>query len=508
MSELLSREYKKKSIRSSSEIADELRAAPVGRGAGAKLLIPFDIWRTVVLLCLLSAGLMALAFPPLRWSWAAHLALVPMLLAIVRSPSRWSVVLGTGLAGMVFFGGEMYWLIMTELPSYIGVVLFCLLFWIGFGLLLRWTANQTRLPLALLAPIWWVSMEIGRSYALTGFPWLLLGQAQARTLVLLQSADVAGVYGLSALSAATAGLLVDLITRPIFLRYGKHIRISASLKYAAAGVAVFWIVALGYGIYRLRPVEMRQGPLVVTVQCSVPQEVMPKHAADSPVEDSSDGAAPIAAGAGQGSEKPKNGLKLSYEQLYRHTVEALKAHPDADLVVWPETMVPALLNREVLLPHVSQSRLSLDVRRWRNYWLEIHQLIAGGQTSLLLGTQAVVWHDAQNKFPDTYNSAILMRPDDELYFSRTRYDKVHLVPFGEYVPFRDSIPWLYKLLMGFTPYEDKSDYNLTPGDSFVRMSVAESRFAVPICFESSIARVCRQMVYVDGRKAVDFLANI
>ncbi len=476
--------------------AQQPSATTTGRAPGANLLIPFDNWHTVIILSLVSAGIMALAFPPLRWSWLAHLALAPMLLAIVRAPGRWSLLLGPGLAGAVFFGGEMYWMPMATLPGYIGTVIFCLIFWVLFALLLRWTSRRTLLPLTLLAPVIWVAMEVGRTYALTGFPWFLLGHAQARTLTLLQSADLAGVYGLSALSAASAGLLVDLITRPVFLRYGKHIRLARSLKISAALLLAFWLLVVGYGIYRLQPVEMLPGPKVVTVQSNVPQEVMPVTAEETPTDDEA------------GKEGAKSGLKQAYNQLMEETKEALAAHPEADLVVWPEAMAPGILNWESLWPSWERKDLPEDFVRWRDYWTEIHSLIADRRTDLLVGSQTLAWKKIKDGYDvaGRYNSAILFRPDDQPYVSTMRYDKMHLVPFGEVVPFRESAPWLYKMLMSFTPY--KIDYSLNWGERVVRMETAGARFGVPICFESSIARLCRQMVYENGSKKADFLANI
>ena len=109
-----------------------------------------------------------------------------------------------------------------------------------------------------------------------------------------------------------------------------------------------------------------------------------------------------------------------------------------------------------------------------------------------------------------FNSAVLYRAGGARYAGR--YDKMHLVPFGEVVPFRDSWPWLYRLLNSFTPYD--YEYTLAAGSdakvfSFERGKGVVSRFAVAICYEDVMPQVVRRLAGVeDGGKRIDFLVNI
>lgn len=485
-----------------------------GHAPGAGARVPLRTWGGNLILWMATVGLLSLAFPPVRWSWVAHVALVPMLLAVARAPNR-KVLLGSAAAaGLVLYGGQMYWMYMVTWSAYVGVVLYCLIFWLLLALLLRWTLRRTHLPLVLLAPAIWVSLEWCRSWVLTGFPWLFLGHPQAASPVLLQLADLTGVYGLSALSAATSGLLADGLTRPFFLRYGQRIRVALTLRVSFIAVLAAWAAVLLYGAYRLCPVEMRDGPLVVAVQCNVPQHLMwvtPEEAHDE--------------------EKPRE--DMAYKQLTEMTDAALAEgnFPEADLVVWPETALAVYLNpwhlntpvksvesaardpalAKVLKEKPEFAKVMERLRRLqgdgRRYWREIHARLAGRTTAMLVGVRCMEEDGAVT------NSALLYEAGDRAYDSAvrydgtgSRYDKVHLVPFGEFVPFRQSAPWLYRWLMTFTPYDGPND--LTAGKEFTVMRVGDARFGVPICFEDAFADVCRAMIYSGGTKRADFLVNI
>lgn len=113
---------------------------------------------------------------------------------------------------------------------------------------------------------------------------------------------------------------------------------------------------------------------------------------------------------------------------------------------------------------------------------------------------------------EKYNSAFLYTPDGDQ--APVKYNKIHLVPFGEVVPFKHSIPWLYNLLMKFSPYD--FDYNLTPGSQYTVFEMQSRQnpqkkynFSVMICYEGAVPYIAREFALNrQGQKQVDWLVNI
>jgi apolipoprotein N-acyltransferase len=98
-----------------------------------------------------------------------------------------------------------------------------------------------------------------------------------------------------------------------------------------------------------------------------------------------------------------------------------------------------------------------------------------------------------------FNSALLIQPNGR---EGPRYDKMHRVPFGEYVPLRDWLPWMNQ----FAPYD--FDYSIVPGDEFTRFPLGDHAFGVVICYEDTDPYLARQYVRPDRGQPVDFLINI
>jgi apolipoprotein N-acyltransferase len=125
---------------------------------------------------------------------------------------------------------------------------------------------------------------------------------------------------------------------------------------------------------------------------------------------------------------------------------------------------------------------------------------ADWKTNVLLGLSGFEW-DGKTEW--RYNTAVLIGPDGA---PGPRYDKIHLVPFGEYVPFRGTFPWL----QAFTPY--KGDYSCRPGESYTRFPLHVGNrtftFGCLICYEDTDPYLARQYVRPGLADPVDFLVNI
>ncbi|MEX0777239.1 MAG: apolipoprotein N-acyltransferase [Phycisphaeraceae bacterium] len=492
----------------------------------------------------LSALLLALAFPRPGWGWLAHVALVPAVILALRSTDSRRLFWASYLVGAVWWLLMVRWLMVVTVGGYIGLSLFYGLYWaVGLMLIRGLDRRYGRFPMTLAVPMVWVSLEMIRGHApWGGFGWFVLGQTQApfdvttRAPWLIQCADLFGELTVSFVVAASSGLVVDLLTRSWWTRSrGGRSRFSYTLRWSIT----LWLLMVGgaawYGGWRAGQAQTNEAaaaPLslrIAVVQTNVPQD-------------------------------NKNSPRLEtdqamWDQLESLTHAAAALWPAPDLIVWPETMVPAPINSEAQrdfaadalywqsvtaqdlqaredAQHVAAVAQQLGVTleqlpdhlaRWMSWRASmrdrVSELARQVGTPLLIGSGTYL--PAPNDGPaQSYNSVYLF--DANGVPRRQHYDKIHRVPFGEYLPGIDSWPWLKDLFLRYlSPYE--SDYSLTPGDrSFavfeLPLSLAsappapdggKARLATPICFEDAIPRATRWMVYAaDGEKRTDVLVNL
>ncbi len=488
-------------------------ASPVPGAPRLRRLTPY-------LPAVLAALLLSLAFPPVEGSWVAYVALVPLLVMAVRTARPRRVFRAAWVGGYVFFHINLLWVTAFFAEDWVGrwlypqpLFAFLGLFWAVFGWGLARITRATRLPVALVAPVLWVALEWVRGWLLTGLPWLYVAHTQYENLTLIQIADALGAPALSFLALATSGLGVDLLTRPLTVRSrgmagGRHV--SRAILAEGALVALAWAGTVGYGLWRLSPVEPGPEVNVIAVQTSVPQDV---------------------------KREARFAQVLAFERRMigdqvRLTREALRQAArqgiEPDLVVWPETMVPGTLNEDFLEADL-EARLGDETmvrvfsklqNRSRGYWEHAREAARMADAPVVFGAHAVDLEGAY-EFEGGYmtrgprrNTAFLIRPETPPYEAAHVYAKHHLVPFGEAVPFRESWPWLYRLLSRFTPYP--YDYSLTPGGRRQEPFVVETadgpmRFQAAICYEDAFAYRIRDMVQPTGRdraKSVHLIVNI
>ncbi|MFA4842679.1 MAG: apolipoprotein N-acyltransferase [Candidatus Omnitrophota bacterium] len=402
------------------------------------------------LLCILSAGLLIYSFPNFNIWLCAWIGFVPLFFAI-KGKSKVKAFLLSYITGVIFWLGIVYWLIHVTLPGLIILVLYLALYFGFFGFLVSlFTDNKDTFPITcqtVCVPAIWVLLEYIRSHLFTGFPWALLGYSQYLNLPAIQIADIAGVWGVS--------FLVMLVNVAIFeIILSAKSKLKPRLKIISALLVLILLLVLSYGYYRLRPrpaAPSFQSVKVCVIQGNIPQELKWEPTAKADI----------------------------LEKYLRLAREAALEHPQ--LIIWPEAALPVVLEDEPAYLEKTQN-LAKELR-----------------APLLIGA---VRRDGGLY----YNSALLLSSEGR---ALNIYDKLHLVPFGEYIPLRNMFPFLETVVPigDFTAGKEYmvfrySKENLQRNDN--NRAITEVKFSVLICFEDLFPELSREFV----RQGADFLVNI
>ena len=400
----------------------------------------------VLILALLSGILLALSFPryghPL-FAWIAITPLVVVLLTSKPSPRR-AFLLGLA-TGAGYFGGTVYWTgtVVTQFGGLswpVGVIVAALLvaylslFPGLFGLCLGWLSARFGPRAMLLAPAVWVTTELARTYFWSGFPWVLLGYSQTTVLPIAQIASVVGVFGVSAIVAAVGTALA-------------HVAISRSARSVAtlAGTAATVLAIAIWGSYRLAHDELVDAgrPVrVALIQGNIPQ--------DEKWDDAQAG-----------------NILNTYLSMTREA-----ATRGAQLVIWPESSTPFPFQDD----RVAGER--------------IRSLVRESGIELLLGSDQI---DHSTK--SYYNAAFLVRKDGSI---AAIYQKMHLVPFGEFVP-------LQRLLFFVGPLVEAAGA-FTPGPQMVMLPTDQGPISTAICYEIVFPGLVRESV-LKGSQLLTTITN-
>ena len=388
---------------------------------------------------------------------------MPLFFAL-QNKSKGRAFLLSYLTGVIFWFGIIYWLIHVTFIGMVLLVLYLALYFGIFGLIIRtYDLRPTTYDLIFI-PSSWVLLEYIRGHLLTGFPWALLGYSQYLNLPIIQIADIAGAWGVSFLV-----MMVNVIIKEIigsrFKVQGSRQKINYKFLFVACG---FWLVAFGYGVYRLylRPVypeRSRGAPCALRlVKISVIQGNIPQELKWNPTA--------------------KDFIMHKYFTLARQVAEA-----KPDLIIWPEAALPIVLEEEPI------------------FFERVEDLVKEIKTPLLLGAV----NTSNNLY---YNSALLISQEGELL---TRYNKLHLVPFGEYIPLRKILRFLETVVPigDFTAGKEYTIFALPryPVTPLPRLNAqtrkrtnAQTNFSALICFEDLFPQISREFV----KKGANFLVNI
>ncbi len=441
--------------------------------------VPFPVERALPSLLLLvaalpSALLLYLAFFPVAWGFLGWVALVPFLLLVRGGTANVARYATAYVVGLLFYLPVLQWISVADprmVWAWFGLTGYCALYFPLALLFIRFIDQKTRLPLVLSVPVAWTALEFFRSTFCTGFGWYQVGHTQHDYLPIIQIADLAGVYGVTFLVVAGNALLAEslcaqgwfrrAILGPVALpRYS-----ASSLLVQALGVVVALLATLGYGYWRLADDDYQPGPRVALIQGNLDQRLR-----NSQQE-------------GAGKE-----VQFHYESLSLLS-GSKEYHPD--LIVWPETSYPWAWEVD------SDGGLSAD------NFKDAQKFTAASRTNILLGLN--VFQEKEDAKYWRYNSAVLLSPNG---VPAGRYDKIHRVVFGEYIPLVDWIPLMNKL----SPYD--FEYSIHSGEGHPRFAMDEPAgeqrrftFGVVICYEDTDPDMARPYGGGDGQRPADFLLN-
>ena len=425
------------------------------------------VWPWLAAIC--SGLLYTGCFSPFNLTWLCWIALTPLIAAIwfsgreSRLPWLRNLLLGY-VAGLAFFWTALSWLTTVTVLGWFVLAFYMAIYfalWAWFCGLVRprgtktqsvattkwdemlvqarsaaappqspWTKSTNNLLLAFVLAAAWTTQEWLRGWVFSGWGWNGLGVALHDNWPLIQIVEFTGVAGLSFMVAFANVILVTTVRRLILEARTHAPRPHFDLTLTMAAI----VGVLTFGL-RAGQVSTPTKPLrVAAVQSNVPQNQ---------------------------KFDPQFTRKI-FDQFRRLSEIALRSNSPPDLLIWPESSMPG--------PVLAEEE---------NYRF-VMNLAASAESDLLLGAI-----DEENG--DVYNAALLVSDGGE----RVQvYRKLHLVPFGEYVPGRHRVPLLARIVGDQVPGDFKAGKEYT----VFALTTGDVQVAPLICFEDTIGELTRQFV--------------
>lgn len=420
-----------------------------------------DRFSTRLVALSIAAGLLtALSFPlgpPLPvpngdgWWLAGWVCLAPLMVAAVRA-RRWLDAAALGLiTGLTAYSMILAWIFpflirwaklsLLEAGA-VGslLILYVSLYSVVFSICVNiWSRRWGAAPALLLAPVAWTGLEFARGVLLTGFPWCLLGSSQQPAVAAIQVADLTGVYGVSFMLCAASALLAWAMGGA--WRIGTAKGSGGRTVPAILGAVV--AAGLSYGAWRQGSLPDERPSLpVALIQANVAQ-------------------------ADKWDPEERDRIERDHVAMTREA-----ARRGARFIVWSESSVP------------------ISITHHPEYVRRLESLARETGADLLVGT---VTYGSNEGAPTPFNSAVLVTPGEGL---SGRYDKLHLVPFGEYVPLKDLLFFIQPLV------QEASDFQ--PGGDIRLLAGSVPPVGTLICYEAIFPELTRRYV----RAGAALLVNI
>ncbi len=422
-------------------------------------------WSGTLAIALTGSVLLWLAFPPVDWWPLAWVAPIPwiVLIQMPRLPGR-RPYRALWFAGFVFWMGALHWLRLPYWATGFGWIVLSIylgLYLPVFVALARRAVHGWGLSTLWVVPVVWTALELARAHLLGGFLMASIGHTQYRWLEVIQISDLGGSYAVTFLVMLVAACLArmwDWKDRRIIFW-------PISVAGAAGAVVVL------YGNYRLGSTTPLPGPTVLLVQGSIDTEM-----------------------------KADPTLRQDiYREYFSLSHRVTTTRDDIDLVIWPETMF-----RDSLFSHDDDAQpppgAGWTIENLTDAERYTRELLA--TTAIQLGAPVLFGVDCLHFRSDRverHNSAVLVHGDGTM---GARYDKMHPVLFGEYIPLAEKFPWLYSV----SPLSG----GVLPGKQPVAIEVAGVQLAPSICYENILPHLIAGQIRTLRRagKSPDVLVNL
>jgi apolipoprotein N-acyltransferase len=408
--------------------------------------LPAPWWRSTLALALLGNLLLWAALPPLSLALVAWLAPVPWVMLIQgRTLTGKRPYAALWLAAFVFWLAVLYWVTLPHWATTFGwlaVSCYLAFYFVAFVGLARVAVHALGVTPILAAPVVWTGLELARAHFLGGFAMASLSHTQYRWPAVIQISDLFGGYGVSFVIVLVGACLARMLRRADGPR----------AWWPVVPLAIVPAAAFAYGHWRTGEQTTEPGPKVALIQGSIDVDM---------------------------KYDPTQAQRI-FDEYYNLSLRAVDKDRDLDLIVWPETMF-----RDPWYTFDKDFRPPSDVR-WTPEEAEARSRLGIEATVSRLRVPCLLGVDTVHYKPgriDYFNTALLVDREGHV---EGRYDKCHLVPFGEYVPLAETFPWLYKL----TPLPGSSNAGTGPR----AFQVGQACAATNICYENTLPHFIRDQL--------------
>jgi len=404
-------------------------------------------------LTVVSGALLSAAFPSHDLPLLAWVAFVPLFFALARSRPMAAFILSFAW-GFVFYTD--YFFFMFDLPRYsflhhalLGVYLCPLTGLFGCFFCVLWRRVSPAAAL-LAAPFAWVSQEYIRcNFFFLALPWALVGHSQYQNPAIIQMAEFTGAYGVSFWIVCVNAALTALVFLLPKSRFDSGVMLRSRSVWAwTAAVALVTVGLAAYGRAQLAQEPSGREFKLSVIQPSIEQEKK---------WDQTNAAAVMAV-------------------ISDLTHQAAQDKPA--LIVWPETATPKSITTD------------------RQLYEQVRDIAAAADSYLLFGSAQLAKFKVGDAQSARFKNSAYLVPPARNGPKVQQYEKVRLVPFGEYLPHADIIPWKRLYVPEVQGY--------MPGDRFVLFKMGSVAFGAPICWENIFSEDARQFV----QEGAQFLINI